>query len=104
VDARGTTHYRARVASSDRSCRFRVVLCEADTGVVLAEDGTRHVAGRPRFEPGFDTLDRALQCKDRLLARFPFAEVWIVDSEDAARATRHFDRAGYARFAAARGA
>lgn len=61
--------------------RFRFLLIEAETGIVLDEDGTFHDARTsPRFEPSFATREEAIALKDLLLPQFPFAAAQIYDS------------------------
>ena len=60
---------------------FRLLLVEAD-GVVLTPDGTRALSGiSPAVELTFDTKAGAFRKRDELLARFPYAEVVIIDNK-----------------------
>lgn len=84
--------------------RYRVSLAEVDTGIVLREDGTRFAGGETTWEHAFESRAKALAAKDALLARFPFAEVWIRDDDDPKSAERFVDDEAYARFVRARDA
>ena len=57
---------------------YRVVLCEARTGIVLNDDGSRFIEGISiPSDHWFDDLGEALVCKDELLGRLPFADVEV---------------------------
>lgn len=57
---------------------YRVVLCEARTGIVLNDDGSRFIEGiSTPSDHWFDDLGEALVCKDELLGRLPFANVEV---------------------------
>lgn len=60
--------------------RFRIVLAEMATGIVLNQEGERWSKGQPFYEPSFETEAEALALKDELLKMFPWAEVWVRDS------------------------
>lgn len=59
--------------------RFRILLCESDTGIVLNQAGRRWFEAQPRYEPRFETEAAALALKDDLLTLFPWAEVTLLD-------------------------
>lgn len=63
--------------------RYRLLVCAAETGHVLSEDGSRRHMDEPRFEPMVASLEEAERIRDRLLARLPFAEVTIFDPDGA---------------------
>ena len=58
--------------------RFTLRLAEVETGIVLDSRGERCL-GTSSFRPTFATQEAALEAKDLLLQRFPFAEVWLLD-------------------------
>jgi hypothetical protein len=63
---------------------FKLLLVEADTGIVLNQAGRRHTRGQPPFEPTFDSEAEATMAKDGLLRLFPWAEVVIYDGDRSA--------------------
>lgn len=59
--------------------KIEIIFCEAETGIILNEDGTRwqNNSGVERFNPLFNTLEDALKLKDILLEKNPLGEVTI---------------------------
>ena len=64
--------------------KYKITICEADTGIVLCEDGKRWLndSGISMSQPEFETADAAISFKDMLLDRFPFSEVLIESGND----------------------
>lgn len=63
--------------------KYQITFCEADTGNILLEDGQRFRSDvhERMFQPQFDNIEDAHSCKDELLQKFPFGEVWIKGGE-----------------------
>ncbi len=64
--------------------KYKITFCEADTGVVLQENGQRWNSdlGKPTRLPEFEKIEDAYLYKDNLLKKFPFGEVSIANGKD----------------------
>ncbi len=64
--------------------KFKVTFCEADTGIVLKENGERwlNYSEKQNNYLKFDKIEEAFSRKDKLLKEFPFGEVSIVNGDD----------------------
>ena len=58
---------------------YNLVFCEADTGTLLNQDGSRWNKDKnlDKFNPSFNSLQEALTVKDKLLFHTPNGEVVI---------------------------
>lgn len=61
--------------------RFTLHMAEVETGIVLNAHGERWATGDPPYRLAHDSREAALAAKDDILKKFPFAEVWLTDSE-----------------------
>jgi len=64
--------------------KYQILLCEADTGIVLKNTGERWLnpVDNQSYLVEFDAIEEALSYKDNLLNKFPFGEVSIVHGDD----------------------
>ena len=81
--------------------RFLIYLAEVETGILLDERGGHGTQHNPALRRRFATQLEALEAKDELLRRFPFAEVWIQDLASEEEAERYVDEAGFKVYATA---
>ncbi len=60
--------------------KYKLIFCEADTGIVLQENGERELNGscKLKFQPMFENYEDAIVCKNELLNRYAYGEVVII--------------------------
>ena len=70
--------------------KYRLTFCEADTGILLNQDGSRSINGQS-WMPTFSTESESIKLKDALLKEFPNGECWIKNLE-LGETKRYYDR------------
>ncbi len=59
--------------------QYQIIFCEAETGILLNENGLRIQDGQPKYKPSFQKLSDANNTRDLLLEKFVYGEVVIKD-------------------------
>lgn len=71
--------------------RYRLTFCEADTGILLNQDGSRSLNGQ-RWQPIFDSEEKAIELKDSLLEQFAIGEC-MIENLETKESARYSDQA-----------